>query len=93
MFHQISCEVLDGVFALGKACMWMEEFGGCLYCFERAKTGYYRLFGEDSAKSVAVTKSLLIQTTKGDELIAELRALWERVKVSLQDEMAGFFES
>ena len=42
--------------------------------------------GVGSAKSVDVTMSLLYQTITSDELIPELRAIWERVKVSLPDE-------
>ena len=78
-------EVLDGVLALGRACARMDERDGCLYCFEMAKEGLVQLFGEDHANSVDITYQLVIQATEGDGLIAELRALWERVKVSLPD--------
>ena len=50
------------------------------------KKGFVTLFGEDHAKSFDAIYSLLFQTTRGDELIAGLRALWERVKVSLPQE-------
>ena len=43
-------EVLDGVLQLGDAHMWMDD-GRVLECFERAKEGFVRLLGEDSAKA------------------------------------------
>ena len=72
--------------ALEKTCMWMDEGDECVYCYDRAKIGYNRLLGEDHAKTIEATKNIFYQTAEGDELIAELRALWERVKVSLSDE-------
>ena len=68
-------EMLDGVFALRKACMWMNDREGLLYCFESAKKGYNRLLGGDHAKGVEVTYALLYETTGGDKMIARLRAL------------------
>ena len=59
-------------------------------CFERAKEGFVRLFGADHSKSVEATHQLVIQITEGDELIAKLRALWERVKVTLPDEAVTY---
>ena len=79
-------EVLDGVYTLGRANNRMRERDHLLYCYERVKEGFMRLLGEDSAKRVAVTKNLLNQTTRCDGRIAEFRALWERMKVSLPDE-------
>ena len=73
-------EVTDGIFALGKACMWMREKDGILYCYKRAKDGFVLLLREDHAKSVEVTYSLLYQTMSCDERIAELTALWEGVE-------------
>ena len=52
---------------------------------QEGKRGVRAPAGEKSAKSVEATYRLLIQTTRGDERIAELWALWERVKVSLPD--------
>ena len=66
------------VYALGLACVWMYECDECEACYERAREEFVRLLGEDHAKSVGATFSLLVQTTRGDERIAELRALWER---------------
>ena len=53
---------------------------------KRAKEGFMRQLGDNHAKSVTVTKSLLYQTTEGDELIAGLRALLGWTKVSLPEE-------
>ena len=78
-------EVLDGVMALGKACMWMQKWDEYQACFMRAKKGFKHLLGEDHAKSVDATYLLVIQTAEDDELIAELRTLWERAKVSLPE--------
>ena len=83
-------EVLDRVFALGEACMWMHERDGYLYCFERAKEGFVRLLGKGHAKSVEATFSFLFQTTMGDKRIAEMRTPWERVKVALPDEVVTY---
>ena len=84
-------EVLDGVLALGRSYMWMDEYDDCEACFKRAKEGFVRLLGADHVKSVDVTKNLLLQTTEDDnELIAEFRALWERAKVTLVDEAVTF---
>ena len=58
--------------------------------FRRAKGGFVRLLGVDHAKSVGATVALLHQTTWGDERTVELRALWERVKVSLPDEAVTY---
>ena len=69
-------EVLDGVMVLGDTCMRVDNiWEECDSCFERAKEGFVCLLGEDHAKSVEVTQSLLIQTTVGDECITELRTL------------------
>ena len=75
-------EVLDGVYTLGMACIWVQEWDECEAHFWRAKEGSMRLLGEDHDKSVGATVALLHHTTTGYELIAELRALMERVKVS-----------
>ena len=61
-----------------------------LDCCERAKKGYIRLLGEDHTKGADATCSLLFQTAEGDELIAELRALRERVKVTLPQEAVTY---
>ena len=55
--------------------------GGSLFCFEGAKKGFVTLFGEGHVKSVEATFQLVIQTCGGDERVAELRSLWERLKV------------
>ena len=83
-------EVLNGVYELGRAHMWVDEGDECRACYKRTKDGFVRLLREDHAKSVEVTKSLLYQTMRGGELIAELRALWERVKVFLPDETLSY---
>ena len=49
-----------------------------------------RLLGEDHAKSVDATYQLFVQTTEGDERIAELTALWEQVEVSLSDDAVTY---
>ena len=41
--------VLDGVLALGRAYMWMDFGDECCACYKRAKEGFVRLLGEDSA--------------------------------------------
>ena len=48
-----------------------ETGGEPLACFERAKKGFLKLIWEDHAKSVDATYHLVVQTTRGDELIAE----------------------
>ena len=73
----------DRIYALGRACMWVREPNGLFNCYNRAKRGYDGLLRKDHAKSVQATLSLLYQTTDGDELIAELGVLWERVTVIL----------
>ena len=83
----------DGVYQLGRAHMRTGELGGgvkgdMLACFRRTNGGFERLFAEDHAKTIEATKSTLFQTTRGDKRIAELRALWERVKVKLPEEAA-----
>ena len=40
--------------------------------------------------SVEATYGLLYQTMRDDELVADFRALWEGVKVSLPDEAATY---
>ena len=71
--------------------MWMGSQGDdCRPFFKRAREGLVRLLGEDHTKSVEATYSLLVQTTTGDERIGELRALWERLKVSLPDEAVTY---
>lgn len=59
-------EVLDGVMALGRACNMMREFQVCATCYNRAKTGYVRLLGEDSAK--AMDTALALAATTGPSL-------------------------
>ena len=84
-------EVLDDVFELGKACNAMQEFYRCDFCLERANEGFMCLQGGDHAKSVDATYQLVFQTGKDDEeRITELRALWERVNVSLPDEAVTY---
>ena len=83
-------EVVNWVMVLERAHMWMDEYDDCEACFKRAKEGFVRLLGEDHAKSVEATYSIVVQITWGDERIAGLRALLERVKVSLPDEAVSF---
>ena len=45
-------EVLDGVLALGRAYMWMDEYYDCGACLKGMKEGFARLLSEDSAKAV-----------------------------------------
>ena len=68
----------------------MRERVGCKYCYERAKEGFVRLHGGDHAKSIEATYQLVGETTRGDECIAELRALWERVEDSLPQEAVTY---
>jgi hypothetical protein len=50
-----------------------------------------RLLGEDHAKGVEATFQLVVQTAKDDDgRIAELKALWDRVKVSLPGEAVTY---
>ena len=83
-------EVLDGVLALGEAHMWMEEWDECGECFERAKEGFVRLLGEDSAKAVDAAYRVASQLPSDDEEIAECRRLWEMAKVSLPEEAVTY---
>ena len=61
----------------------------CRACFEMAKEGFSRLLVADHATTIQATFSLLFFTTRGDELMEELRALWERVKITLPDEVVS----
>ena len=80
-------EALDGVYTLGLAYTQMQEWDECHASYRRAKEGLVRLLGEDHAKSIDATYQLVFHTTTwGDKRIGELRALWERAKVSLPDE-------
>mmetsp|Transcript_29758 Transcript_29758/g.59185 ORF Transcript_29758/g.59185 Transcript_29758/m.59185 type:complete len:270 (-) Transcript_29758:124-933(-) len=45
-------EVLDSLMVLGEACMWMQKRARRDACFLRAKKGFVRLLGEDSAKAI-----------------------------------------
>ena len=83
--EEVTEEVLDGVYALGRVCMWMQEWDECRSCYERAKTGYECLL-PNSAKFVDAALVVASQTLCGDERIAEYRHLWEMAKVSLPDE-------
>ena len=82
-------EVLDAVFALGKAYNTAENRSECRTCFERAKEGFSCLLGEDSAKSVRAAYSCCA-FLKGGKKILEIRRLWERAKVTLPDEAVTF---
>ena len=83
-------EVLDEVLELGDAHMWMREWDECCECFERAKEGFVRLLGEDSAKAVNAAYMIATQIPSDDEEIAEYRRLWERAKVSLPEEAVTY---
>ena len=78
-------DVLDGVLALGRAYMRMQD-PECHDCFRRAKEGFVRLLGEDSAKAVNAACRVAGQLASDDERIAEYRRLWEMAKVSLPEE-------
>ena len=82
-------EVLDGVLQLGNAYMWMRQ-GECRACFRRAKEGFVRLLGEDSAKAVNAAYSVASQIPTDDERIVEFRRLWEMAKVSLPEEAVTY---
>jgi tetratricopeptide (TPR) repeat protein len=69
--------------------MWMNDFEG-VTCFERAKEGFVRLLGEDSAKAVNAALSVASQLPSADEMITEYRRLWEMAKVSLPDEAVTY---
>ena len=79
-------EVLDGVLQLGVAHKVMDEWDECDECFERAKEGFVRLLGEDSAKAVNAAFRIVGQIPSNEERIAEYRRLWERAKISLAEE-------
>ena len=90
--HVTEEDMLDGAMALGKAHMWSEE-STCeemMPYFRRAKGVFVRLLGKDHAETFKVTQSLLLQTTEGDEVLTGLRALWERVNVTLPDEPVSY---
>ena len=65
-------ELLDGVMALGKAHMWMDD-RECKACYNKAMEGFVRLLGEDSAKAVGAAYRLI--RGPPDEKIAEYRHL------------------
>ena len=83
-------EVLDGVMALGIAYTWVDEWNECRACFRRAKEGFVRLLGEDSAKAVHAAYSVASRLPSDDERIAEYRRLWEMAKVSLPEETVTY---
>ena len=80
--------VLDKILALGRAYMWVGEGDESQACYERAKEGFMRLLGEDSAKAVGAAFRLVRGST--DKKIAEYRRLWEMAKVSLPDEVVTY---
>ena len=82
-------EELDGVMTLGRAYMWMGD-GECKACFKRAKEGFARLIGENSAKEVNAAYMVASLIPSDDENIAEYRRLWEMAKVSLSDEAVTY---
>jgi len=79
-------EVLDGVMALGKAYVWVEEWDECHACFVRAREGFVRLLGKDSPKSINAAHRVAWQLPSDDERIVESKRLWEMARVSLPDE-------
>ena len=87
-------EVLDGVVALSRAEMWMDEYDEYEACFERAKEEFVRLLGEDSAKAVYAAFYVVLVSDAWsymlDEGVADLRRLWEMAKVSLPDEAVTY---
>ena len=88
-FSQVEEEVLDGVFALGRAEGKM-NIGKSKACYERAKEGFVRLLEENSAKAVKAAFKVASQNPSVDEMITEYRRLWERAKVSLPVEVVTF---
>ena len=58
--------------------------------FRRAKEGFVRLLGEDSAKAVEAALAVASQIPSDDEEIAEYMQLWEMAKVSLPDEAVTY---
>ena len=68
-------KVLDGVLALGDAYMWMGDYEA-MACFERAKEGFVRLLGENSAKA-ADAAFKCCAGAKDDELVAKYARLRE----------------
>ena len=86
-------ELLDGFLALGRAYEWMEHWDENVdwesyKYFERAKEGFIRLLGENSAK--ALNAAYYLVEGSDDEVIEEYRRLWEMAKVSLPDETVTF---
>ena len=59
-------------------------------CFRRAREGFVRLLGEDSAKAVNAAYAVASQIPSDDERIAEFRRLWEMAKVSMPDEAVTY---
>ena len=82
-------EVLDAVHQLGDAHMWKEN-SECKACYVRAKEGFVRLLGEDSAKAVNAAYKVAGQIPSIDEKMAEFRRLWEIAKVSLPEEAVTY---
>ena len=86
--------VLDGVLALGDLYLEIAEsdddWDECEACFQRAKEGFVRLLGEDSAKALDAAYGVASQLVSDDEEIAEYRRLWEIAIVSLPDEAITF---
>ena len=87
-------EVLGGAQALGGAYMCMQQWDRCEAYLEWAAEGFVRLLGADSAKAVRADFTLMcFKLSCGlsiAEQIAELRPLWERVKVTLPDEAVTY---
>ena len=74
IFREVEQEVLDGVFALGRAEMRMKT-GKSNACFEKAKEGFVRLLGEDSVKAVQSACFIATQLSTIEERFAEYMRL------------------
>ena len=76
--------------------MRMEEWNERKTCYLRAKEGFVRLLGEDSAKAVNAAYAVASQLPSADrgirpsKRIAEYRRLWEKAKVSLPEEAVTY---
>ena len=68
----------------------MQAWDDCKACYERAKEGFKRLLGGDSAKGVGASFSGTSQIQSAEERIAEYRRFWEMAKVSLPDDAVTY---
>ena len=70
-------EDLDGILVLVQAYMWVDKGDKCKACFERAKEGFVRLLGEDSAKAVTTAFRVAGQLPTLDEINCGVHAALE----------------